>query len=133
MKLSQINRAVEAAVLERFPFLKDQVTFDTVFDSASSMAIIFHTTVQVNDRGAYGALKAIETPAAHWEPDSTHILRSLMVYQADDENEFHLEGTRFMIGDGDDSGSVWEVGPWTMTMWVRILELEQGDYRNDPS
>ena len=132
MKLSQINQAVEEKVLDRFPGLVGYVTFDTQFHAASSMATIFYTTVSVNDHKAYQHLRdTTPEPSCRWMNESTHVLRELLCYQADENNRLDFPGTHMMIGDGDDSGAVWENGSYDMVMWVRILELSQDDYANE--
>lgn len=117
-RIVHIQKAVEAALTIRFPEHMKHCYVDVTFEECSANHIVFLAHLCVKDFESYKILCEMAPEG------SNHVLQVFSYYQSAEDVEedyFEVDGTQFVIGDGDDTAAVVEVGAWQVDIWVRYI------------
>lgn len=123
--ISQICLYAQAAILERHPELSGLVTFDAHVPTIHRGMHMIELRILALD---YERLREIAKsvtphpfgPEREWPLGK--ILDHYCTHEPTNGYDFELGGLRWLIGDGDDSLAVTELGPDGITLWVRAWE-----------
>jgi len=125
MTIAQIRNEASRVILERNPELVGLVQFDANVTHVCRGMYMVNLLVMSDD---YAALREI---AAKVEPHPYGVKRSwplgkILDHYCNNEPangyDFELAGLRWLIGDGDDSMAVTELGADGVSIWVRAWD-----------